>query len=386
MKKQIQLMSLILAILSSPILVSQVLHQPFSFSIYSYLGTNHIFSSKTTNDVSLNLFYGHSKGVDIMEIGACLNQVDGNVKYLQIAGLGNIVKDSVSGLQAAGLFNTSRNINGIQLAGLFNLNSKSSKGISAAGLFTIANSTKGIQASGLFNKTDSVQGIQAAGLFNIANNTKGIQASGLFNKADTVEGIQATGILNVTKHLKGLQLGLFNIADSISDNSLPIGLLSIVRKGGYAKLELSGNELGFINFGGRIGVRKFHNIFFGGASFFSTKRLWTLGYGIGSTLPVKGPFSITAEAISQSLFFSYSRNLDLSQIYKLQVALEYTSNAGYSFAIGPTFNMLNNNLYNTKYAALIDKAIPLGVYEKSSTNHQYRQKYWFGVQASVKLF
>jgi len=89
------------------------------------------------------------------------------------------------------------------------------------------------------------------------------------------------GLLNISPYVKGQQIGLINYA--IQTKHTPIGLFSFV-KDGFNRIEVSGGESLFTNFGFKLGVRKFYNIIQFGYRF--TNDTWSLGYGIGTGLKV----------------------------------------------------------------------------------------------------
>ncbi|MCB0643475.1 MAG: hypothetical protein KDC44_17620, partial [Phaeodactylibacter sp.] len=120
-------------------------------SVFPSLGSNGAASKATTNNLSLNVFWGNNGGVDGLELGGFFNTIQNDVRGLQVAGLGNRVKG---------------NVRGTQLSRLYNRAGGNSTGIQASGLANVAGSSNGIQAAGLMNVTgSSMNGLQAAGLF-----------------------------------------------------------------------------------------------------------------------------------------------------------------------------------------------------------------------------
>ncbi|MFD1629269.1 hypothetical protein [Pseudopedobacter beijingensis] len=120
-------------------------------------------------------------------------------KGVQLAGIANLAKEDVKGFQFGGIFNKAKRADGFQFAGIMNMtDSATLKGGQFSGIFNSANSVRGVQISGIANQVkDSVSGVQFAGIGNIAQNVKGSQFSGIFNKAKKVSGIQFAGILNI---------------------------------------------------------------------------------------------------------------------------------------------------------------------------------------------
>jgi hypothetical protein len=124
----------------------------------------------TDYNISINLFSGIVHDLKGVQIGTVFNQVEGDMKGIQFVGILNLVKGDTYGWQSAGIAN-------------------------------ITSKVTGYQNAGIFNYSGDVCGVQTAGLANIADDMKGVQASGIFNKAKT---------------LSGFQIGLINVADSVS--------------------------------------------------------------------------------------------------------------------------------------------------------------------------
>ncbi len=347
---------------------AQSFEKDFAFTFFSYLGTNHVFAPKTINRCSFNLLYGRSKGTRILELGALVNVDRGNVRYFQAAGLVNYVKDSLVGIQFAGLTNfVGDAVYGYQSAGLNN-HSGSLEGIQSAGLYN-------------YNKGNAI-GIQIAGLFNYTKHIKGIQMSGLFNLADSINGLQVSGLLNSARKVKGIQLAVINISDSCK--GLPIGVFSYV-KHGYHRLELSAHETGFLQLGFRTGVQAFHNIFLVGGNWFTSNFLWTVGYGLGSTLKVRGPMHITTEISTQSFLRKSVTTFNFSQLNKVYVAAEYILPQKFSVALGPSFNVLHQDIRSTNYASIIQSLVPSSLYTYTNRRESLRTTLWIGASLSFKF-
>jgi len=251
-------------------------------SILPSMGTNMENSADITNNVSLNLLWGENGGVKGFEAGTFINQVTNNVEGMQIAGLGNNVGNDVTGMQIAGLYNHNQgNTTGIQMASLFNFSSSADAGQFAGVANVVENDFKGMQASIFFNKSGKLSNsVQASGLVNVTEGTTKVQISGLFNKAKNVEGFQIGGLMNVAENVKGFQLAFINISDTVS--GVPIGLINIVKEGGYNRFEISGGEMLHFNAQLKLGSPRFYNVFHIGTRLPEVaKYVWGLGYGAG---------------------------------------------------------------------------------------------------------
>ena len=260
-----------------------------SLGIGSNLSTNGLI----TNNFSLNVLAGYSKGVEGLEIGGIANIVKGDVIGLQAGGVSNAVGGEFKGLQAGGVVNLIKgDFYGIQVGGIANVCRTHFTGVQASGILNSVNGYhygiqlsgigndvnggfKGIQAGGLVNSiqkdlvgiqiggmanavkggfrgiqiggftnivVEDSYGLQISGIQNIARHSlHGGQISGLLNFAkDGVNFFQATGLLNYAHKNFGLQVaGIFNYADV--NNGLQIGLVNTSKSG-------KGISIGLLNF------------------------------------------------------------------------------------------------------------------------------------------
>lgn len=214
-------------------------------SLFPWLGTNYNLSGNISNDISLNIFAGYSKGVNMVELGGFANIVRESVYGVQIAGFGNYVGKNLNGIQIAGYTNyVKESISGIQLAGFVNyskglkkynpdsskLNLKKLKlGTQIAGGLNIASgNAEGVQIAGIGNYTKyNMHGIQISGVANICRKDVSFnQISGCFNMCRNVKGVQIAGISNYANgDVKGMQIsGISNISN---------GKVTLVKGHGY---------------------------------------------------------------------------------------------------------------------------------------------------------
>ncbi len=139
----------------------------------------------------------------------------------------------------------------------------------------------GLQLSVVGNRADEqMQGSQLAVGVNMVERLTGAQV-GLFNLAGSVSGAQV-GFINVAGNVKGVQLGLINIADDVS---VPIGLLSLVRKGRIA-FEIWADEVSPLSVGVKYGSRTVHVIASAGVSPWKDSWRTFKSLGVGVHLPV----------------------------------------------------------------------------------------------------
>ncbi|MDX5320875.1 MAG: hypothetical protein LPK45_07190, partial [Bacteroidota bacterium] len=382
--------------------INDTFFRKFQFSVVPGLSTNRMLSGNVVNDYSLNLLGGYSKGVNRLELGGVFNLDEGDVKYVQGAGVFNVVVGSVTGFQGAGVFNvTEGNVTGFQGAGVFNVNGASVKGFQGAGVFNVADGqiegvqgagvfniangkVHGAQAAGIFNiSTDEVQGFQGAGIYNISDGKlKGVQAAGIWNYAQHIQGLQAAGIFNSAEVVQGAQVGLINIADSM--NGVPIGLFSFVKKG-YHKLDIGADEVFLGRLAFRSGTHWFHNIIQVGVdqkNFGSRDPLWMVGYGVGTSLPIRKhfiDFDITASQISKGAPAFY-----LSHLGQLYLGVDLRLSKRISLAGGITANSFVVDVDHPDFGETFN---PL--YSKASTrtlDYPFVQQNWLGWRATIRFF
>src|SRR5690606_15194551 len=106
---------------------------------------------------------------------------------------------------------------------------------------------------------ENVDGAQIGGIVNGVNrNLNGVQIAGIVNTVRSdMRGLQVS-LFNQAKTNKGLQVGLINVSDS--SNGAAIGLFNFV-KHGYKALELSANEVFFLNLTFKSGADHFYTIY-----------------------------------------------------------------------------------------------------------------------------
>ncbi|HMQ49908.1 MAG TPA: hypothetical protein PKA00_20840 [Saprospiraceae bacterium] len=363
-------------------------------SLLPFLGTNAEKSSQITNNVSVNVLWGKNGGVDGVEIGGLVNSVEKDVKGLQVAGLGSNVGGDLTGTQIGGLFNVVQGeTNGNQIAGLFNRSGKSNA-VQMAGLFNQTTADfQGVQIAGLFNTSaGKADGVQLAGLFNYSKATSKSQYAGLFNVSGDVTGGQISSFFNKAKKVDGFQLGLINVADSIS--GAPIGFLSLIRKG-YNRVELSGGDLLYANLSIKLGAHAFYNIFqvgariddlnyeLQGAQISGSYMSWGLGYGIGAYRSFGKNFGMNSELVVMHINEYESWTNELNLLAQVRLTFDHKLGRSTSLFWGPTLNAIASDRFDPEngtqgsslpFYTLIDE--PIG-----TTN----MKAWVGFQGGFRF-
>lgn len=414
--------------------VRDTFNRNFQLSILPFIGTNGLLSGNVYNKYSVNVFGGYSRGTKGVELGGFFNINREKIKGAQFAGFFNIVGDSLKGAQVAGFFNvTGKEMHGLQAAGFLNMNIGNADGLQAAGFLNLnfgnvkgfqgsfmaninAKNVTGISMAGSINLTRlSVRGAQIAGILNVTGDTlAGLSAAGLANLswygkhslqiAGLINGsrfgdhnAQVAGFMNTTSKgstdfqlaaifnrahtLKGIQLGLFNYADSAS--GVPIGLLSIVKKGKH-QLEISADELFYANLSFKTGVNLFHNILAAGVQPTSGTPLWHIGYGVGTSVKLNNTFgldfSATMHHVSSGNFYFAT-----SELYRFYLGADYKFSNKFSIAAGPTFNLYWTDALQPRYETMYNNIAPYYSFSSSLSNG-FNLKGWFGARVAIRFF
>lgn len=409
------------------------------------ISTNGIYFYKTINDVSLNSFIGvgaasnycdlsgflsanrlYSDGVQLsgfanisgfdklasdyssegIQATGFLNFNGNNYTGIQASGFANINKD-FQGIQASGFINVNRDVkNSLLVSGFMNVNRSvdnvyeasgfaniSTKGMSriqAAGFINVASKLEGLQGSGFANVAKDVTGVQGAGFANLANNVKGLQGSGFANVAKDVEGVQAAGFINIARNVKGLQAsGFINICDSI--DGIPIGFISIVKKGGYRNFEVSTSEWSPVQLTYRMGIEKFYNVY-------TLSKLdggwdrYSFGFGFGHNRQIFNKTDLNIELVQHQEFllrpdffyFLPERENSLSQL-KIGIRRNVFKNVWVN--AGPTLNLAWAYKFNSTTPEGKDlQPYIWNIEPKSYTNFQnWNTRFWVGFHAGISI-
>ncbi len=335
-------------------------------SLVPGFGTNGNMGSQIENSFSLNIIGGYTGGVNGAELGGVFNINKKNVRYAQLAGAANLVGGEMKGVQIAGLHNTVlQYMNGIQLSGVSNHVNQAAKGIQIAG---IGNLVK-----------DTLHGIQLAGINNhVQRNSRGIQIAGVGNiTAGDADGVQIAGIFNYAKRLKGVQIGLVNVADTVDGYS--IGLVNIVKKG-YHKLYISNNEVTHFNLAYKTGNANLYSILRGGLNASAKEKLYSMGYGIGTSIRLANRIYCNPELSTDFLYagsWEYNNTLN-----RLQLLFDLRLSPRLSLTAGPSFALLYSNQARAEHGYAFPAA-------GAHTFQWFSNKQlitWFGWNAGLTLF
>lgn len=341
----------------------------FQFSFVPFVGTNGTYSGSVVNDYSFNLLGGYSAGTN----------------QLEMAGLFNINRGPMLGVQLAGLFNqVGGKVNGVQLAGLFNSNLDSVKAVQLAGLMNFTTGpVEGVQISGVTNFSPKrVEGVQVAGVMNFtASELEGSQVAGVLNfAAKNVKGSQV-GLLNFANKVDGFQLGLINYADSMS--GVPVGLISWVRSG-YQAVEIGANEILPLNLALRSGKREFYTMpFIGIRPEIDGQLTWSYGYGVGTSPRLGKKTFLNIEVSSEQL--SKGKVDALNLVNRFYLGGEIQASSKLAIYAGPT---LNFRVYDTSFNDHPDLFAYTNpkVHNEKYYSEDLGSQLWWGFKAGLRFF
>ncbi|MCE9673087.1 caspase family protein [Myxococcus stipitatus] len=237
-----------------------------NLSLVPPLSTASLWGGSSLNHMALGGLAVRSLQLRGLGAAGGIGWVDGTMEGGQVAGLANVAGGEVLGAQLALGGNLAfGGATGAQLAAVINYSEQD---------FT------GLQLGGVGNRSDArMSGFQFAGGVNMVERLTGAQL-GIFNLAGSVSGAQV-GLINVAGNVRGVQLGVINIADDVS---VPIGVLSLVRKGRIA-FEIGGDEVTPLFVGVKYGSQTVHvTASIGGDSWKESWRTFKM-LGVGLHLP-----------------------------------------------------------------------------------------------------
>lgn len=242
-----------------------------------------------------------------------------------------------------GFINTVRNnFTGGQVA-FVNYAGGNAKGAQIGFINTALQNTKGLQLGFINTTGKQCMGSQIGFINTVAKKTSAIQVGFVNTCADTLTGAQIgfvntaikktdalqLAFVNSAKTLKGTQIGFINYVDSL-ESGVPLGLLSIVRKGGYHALELSVSEMYPVNLSYKIGISQLYTTFILSYNPANEKSI-AIGAGLGSLIPLNNKICFNPEFLSQSAIFD-----DYQQMSSFAANIAYCFTPHLSVSAGPS--------------------------------------------------
>ena len=350
--------------------VKNDLRRRTQWSVVPYLGNNGGLSGAIVNDYSLNLTVGYSKGNRVLEVAGIGNINRKNVSGIQLAPIFNIVGGKMSGFQAAGLLNRTDALTGLQIAGLTNSNDLILRG--------------GFQIAGINNFSKNGRGgFQTALIVNKNKRGKvGGQLAGIANVADTV-GFQL-GLINAATHLRGFQIGLINVNDTLS--GVVLGLINVIKKG-YNAAEITTFDGQFTRIAFKTGTKSFYTNYVASVKMDSQTLktpLWSLGIGLGGGVRIARPLRLTTDFTIESMNNEQiTEGVFRSCLFRVAPAFDIKIGRHVSLALGghwSAYSADKTRLGAEKAADFQQKIVPANA--KTMGDFQT----WWGWSAGLRFF
>ena len=359
-------------------------------SLTPFLSTNALGGEKAVNHLSINIMWGANESLYGLEVGGGVNHLRQDMRGLQVAGLGNSVQGDMKGSQVAGLFNISEGrARGLQAAGLFNIGEEV-QAIQLAGVFNIANeNASAVQLASLFNVANGKKnGVQLAGLFNVSAGAAKSQGALLFNQARDVEWGQVGLLFNSARAVNGFQLGLLNIADTVSGVS--VGLLNIISKG-YNKFEIAANEALYANVGFKFGSLRFYNIVQFGFRWDDVTQeerevntmSWALGYGLGTAMRAGNRWLFNLEAVGMHVNEGEGWTRRLNLLGQLRLTADVRIGRYTHFFAGPIRSLLLSRRWDEELGAYHSTLPPYTIFQE--THDGLTTSMWMGFSGGLRF-
>ena len=358
----------------------------FQATFISPMGTNGMESGKISNNVSLNIFAGYNGGVKGIEIGFFANTIRKDMIGCQIAGFSNIVLGKMIGYQISGFSNiTKQTVKGSQITGFSNIAGDSVISMQIAGFSNIVKAaTYGSQIAGFSNFTgQDLYGFQISGFSNVAHrHTKGFQISGFSNISQgNVNGGQISGFVNIARKINGVQIGFINYSDTV-EKGIPIGFLSIVKKG-YHAFEIGTDETMHLNGSFKTGVNQFYNIFTIGTKINGNQFLWGWGYGIGSMVQLNERFGVNIDLVSYNFRVDEWKYETFNLVNKAKLNLSFRLSDNISVYGGVSYNVFVSNQKTDEGNFTDSGLVPWANY--SEIKHNTLVKMYAGANAGLSI-
>jgi hypothetical protein len=395
--------------------IDQSFNRVAQISFLPHIGTNSLFSGKTSNYFSLNILGGMIENLRFFEAGGIFNIVMKDAGVFQSAGVANYVGGKFIGMQSAGVLNrVGQNFNGAQFAGVFNHVKGNFKGLQSAGALNrvegsfsgiqavgavniVGQSAEGLQAAGAINATKKLVGVQAAGfgnaakkiegaqlssVMNYAQTGKGFQAVAVINLSDSLSGVQVSGLLNVAGVINGAQIGIVNIADSCA--GVQLGLINFNRKG-YTHIDVYSTETFLANIAYRGGTKHFYTVLMFGYAPQSvgSNMLYTYGIGGGTSFRSREKLNYDLDLIAQNVALGTYAD-DINMLYRLGFTANYRLAKNISLNLGLSYNFYLVDASTPQYESTFSTLAPYFLSSEAVGNNR-NLKTWFGLKAGIRF-
>jgi hypothetical protein len=206
------------------------------------------------------------------------------ILFCQVLYSQNDTETSKSGFVVYSVFcNIAPNQFKFPLIGFVNVATGNHQGLQLGFINTTLKDFKGLQAGFINSTLQNNVGLQLGFVNTTLKDLSGMQM-GFVNTGKQAEGLQLGFVNTAVKGIKGSQIGFVNYADTLT-NGIPIGFVSIVKKGGYRAIEISANELYPVNLSFKIGIPRLYTYFQGGYNP-NFEKNYAVGGGFGTLCPI----------------------------------------------------------------------------------------------------
>jgi hypothetical protein len=285
-------------------------------------------------------------GTQVAGIAAVAGDLDG----VQIAGTAAIA-GKVAGFQVAGIASLSRSDAEYQIGGVAAV-ARGSVGTQVAGIASVASREAALQIGGVNASAGRGAGVQIAGVSTIAGGNANVQIGGVANVARGTVNVQIGGVVNVAQRVRGVQIATVNVAREVdgvqvgvvnvggSRDGFSFGLINIV-PGGRVDLEsaIDSSKTGSVLF--RHGGRRWHNVYGIGGHPVTTSGsrddVWMYGLGFGPSFELDNTV-VDLEAISWQVNHGPRHESDVSLLAQGRLSIAHRIAGPLAIVVGGIFN------------------------------------------------
>ena len=190
--------------------------------------------------------------------------------------------------------------------------------------------------------------------------------------------------MNKARHVQGSQIGIINIADSVS-GGVPIGLFNFVKKG-YRRFEVYGGEDFEVNLNFKIGVRKFYSLLALGVELDGNERS-----GFGSEWVLSQRFHLNTDLLSyyvnessfKNYFDDFFEDQYINNLNKVRVLASVQLDRRLILFGGSTYHVFVSRYQENPEGSLGSNLVENTFFDQ--TNRKTNVKMWIGFNAGIRF-
>ncbi|HEV7382035.1 MAG TPA: hypothetical protein VGN64_19700, partial [Dyadobacter sp.] len=178
------------------------------------------------------------------------------------------------------------------------------------------------------------------------------------------------------------QIGAVNYANY--SQTVPFGLFSFVRYGGYRRYEFGTNEFDRFSFNFKTGVSRFYNVFALGINGFSDhQHIGTIGYGFGTARNLGKGWAINADLTANAVLFKEQELEDApAGMFRVSISAEKKLGSRLALFAGPSLNWYSAS--KSGHINISDHVLrPRWLGKKPDNNT--KSFGWIGIQAGLRF-